>query len=339
MSDLPPDARTLERARRSGNLPQAPAALALAALAALALALAVAIPALHSALEHLVQHTWSALAQPPSLEDYGSHRVLRTLLPLLLAPFTAVLVAGVLRNRFYLGTPQVQRSWLRPQLPLLRPARLLATRASTMLVALTLLATSIAVLLDILPGLGALVGEPPARLAQRLARMTTRALWLTLGIAALAALAETLFRHLLWWRSLFRSHSQARREAREQSAPPELADARRRQARSALTAARLDPEDAIALVTDATTRTAVLLAWRPPEVDPPHLAAVGRGQRFDALLASCHANALPVLDDPPLARELARSVAAGHPLPERLYDPLAELFASHGVGVPDSSAP
>jgi flagellar biosynthesis protein len=74
------------------------------------------------------------------------------------------------------------------------------------------------------------------------------------------------------------------------------------------------------------SRVAVALRYRSAEDPAPRVAASGRGQVAERILATAHKHGLPVRNDPDLAAALA-ALDLGEVIPPSLYGVIAEVLA------------
>jgi flagellar biosynthetic protein FlhB len=75
------------------------------------------------------------------------------------------------------------------------------------------------------------------------------------------------------------------------------------------------------------THYAVALQYRPEEMDAPRIVAKGQRLIAQKIREVALEHGIPIVEDPPLAQALFKSVDIGQPIPEKLYRAVAEVLA------------
>jgi len=84
--------------------------------------------------------------------------------------------------------------------------------------------------------------------------------------------------------------------------------------------------DADVLITNPT-HFAVALQYQREAMKAPRLIAKGAGETAEKMKAVARRYGIPVLERPPLARQLFREVDIDAPIPEAVYEPIARIYA------------
>ncbi len=181
-------------------------------------------------------------------------------------------------------------------------------------------------LLPNLTSLAALVGVEPPALGGEIAQRALQIAWMAAGAYLLIAFADLLWQRRRLDKELRMDKEEIRREQKEESISPELrSKLRRRQqqmSRGRMMAAVLGADVVVA----NPTHFAVALRY---DGSRPAPVVVAKGQDLIALeirrVAKEHE--VPVVENPPLARSLFKTVALDAEIPEELYRAIAELLA------------
>lgn len=127
-------------------------------------------------------------------------------------------------------------------------------------------------------------------------------------------------------KSIRMSTQEVRMEHRQQELPPEVRGAiRRRQSENSRARMMADVPTADVVIMNPT-HFAVALRYDPAEAAP---TVVAKGQDLVALRIRDigRENGVEVVENPPLARQLYKQVEVGHPIPEELFQAVAEILA------------
>lgn len=133
-----------------------------------------------------------------------------------------------------------------------------------------------------------------------------------------------------WWeheKSLRMTRAELRRDLREDDGDPQIRR-RRQQLRRTVLAQGISAElpQADVVVTNPT-HFAVALRYDPRRMSAPRVVA--RGQRAIAreIIRLARVHGIEVIQNPPVARSLFAACALGEPVPQELYQVIAEIFA------------
>ena len=181
-------------------------------------------------------------------------------------------------------------------------------------------------LLPNLTSLAAMVGIEPPALGEEIAGRAATIAWLAAAAYLLIAVADVFWQRHRLDKQLRMDKEEVKREQKEESISPELRSAlRRRQtqmSRGRMMAAVLGADVVVA----NPTHFAAALKY---DGSRPAPVLVAKGQDLIALeirrVAEQHG--VPVVENPPLARTLFKTVALDAEIPEHLYRAIAELLA------------
>ena len=175
--------------------------------------------------------------------------------------------------------------------------------------------------------LGRLAGLPPSSLlAAAFAPLSraTGAVLVTFFLLAGLDLAVTRWR---FSNRMKTSHQEARREHREEEGDPLLRARRRRRHRDlAKGRASVEVPRADALVVNPT-HIAIAIRYRRAENKAPRVTAKGKGALAEHMRELARGNAIPIVEDIPLARLLYRRVKVGREVPVETYRAVAAILA------------
>lgn len=179
---------------------------------------------------------------------------------------------------------------------------------------------------DFLTLRGLLDATPPEQLARTLA-IVLRAGWRMLLAGAVLAGADLALTRFRFARRMRMSKEEIKREAREDEGDPSIKGKRRRRHRElARGRAALEVPRADALVVNPT-HVAVALRYRKDEGRAPRVTAKGKGALAEYMRELARENAVPIVQDVPLARLLYRKVKVGHEVPAGTYKAVASVLA------------
>jgi flagellar biosynthetic protein FlhB len=140
-------------------------------------------------------------------------------------------------------------------------------------------------------------------------------------------LADYLLERLSLERQLRMSRQEIREEAKQTEGHPMIRSRIRRLQRQMRRKRGLKDVKRATVVVTNPTEFAVALEYRPLEMAAP--VVVAKGRRLLALQIKREANwqGIPIIENPPLAQALYRSVEVGQAIPAKLYAAVAEILA------------
>jgi len=103
---------------------------------------------------------------------------------------------------------------------------------------------------------------------------------------------------------------------------------RRRRAHGALVRGSLRRLREASFVVVNPEHVAVALAYRPPEIAVPRVVVRARGEAALAVKRKARELALPIVEEPLLARALFAGAEEGAYVPRALYEPVARIVAA-----------
>lgn len=326
-----PSRRRLEEARREGRLPMGRDATLAGSLAAGAAALAALAPALRAGLARAV--TEAAQAGP------GAHFALLADLvrgPILagLAVCGAAAAGGALAAVVQTGggvwpelaLPDPARLWNADRVRLLRRDLWIDVGAATVKVVALAWAAWSAARVDFLT-LGAMLTAAPADQMERTFRIAGRIGFRLLFVSLLLAGADLALQRWRFNARMRMTREETRRELKEDEGDPLLRGRRRRRHRDlARGRAAVEVPRADALVVNPT-HVAVAIRYRRDEGRAPRVTAKGKGALAEHMRDLARRNAVPIVQDVPLARLLHRKVKVGAEIPASTYRAVAAVLA------------
>lgn len=160
----------------------------------------------------------------------------------------------------------------------------------------------------------------------------------SLGLGVCVALADALWIRWLRWRALMMTREEMLADQREAQPHPQIKQNLQQLAQSPQVspdptppaapppdpqrlAAIYDLERTVIAISDLNNHYCVCLSYAPPLIDPPH-----RAQQADThaatlvLLNELNLRQIPIIDEPPLLRQILSTTSPAHPIPEALYD-------------------
>jgi len=319
-----PTPQRLARARREGNVARSSELAANAAFAAAVLTTIAVLPALGaSARRALVLAAGGRIPPlPASLEI-----VAFALLPIASAAIAGTLAALVQGGGLHAVAPSFKPERCNPFEGLKRllsretPAR--AARA-TFAFALACAAMLPAIVAGALP---AIEGARWPIASGAVWSGCQRVAFVAAAVGALFAVAEFAAARRTWLRTLRMSFDERRREAKEQEGDPQ-ARGRRRALHRALSRGAVARVKEASFVLANPTHVAVALEYRPPEIPVPRVLLRAAGELALRVRETAERYGVPVVENPPLARELYRRSRNGEAIAAAHYVAVAEVVAA-----------
>ncbi|NNL67460.1 MAG: flagellar biosynthesis protein FlhB [Myxococcales bacterium] len=325
-------------ARKKGRVAQSRELQSVAVLGAALFALSTPLGAKLAASMLLgMRHAFAAAADPPaSLVDYKSF-LFGGLLPsaLALAPILALLaVTGALVQLVQTG-PLWSAQILAPRWDRIDPAQGVKRlfdpdRLFDLLKSLLKLGIVAAVMWWVLHGsVPELISLSRADLAsglQMAGRVCFQLAAALLALFAVLAPLDLLYQRMRYEQRLRMTRRELRDELRQREGDP-LQRSRARSLHRDLSRSRM-----IAAVADADvvvtnpTHFAVALRYQAEQAAPV-VVAKGRNKVAERIREAAREHDVPIVENPPLARLLARSVEVGREIPENLFQAVAEVLA------------
>lgn len=325
-------------ARKRGQVARSPEVNQTAVFAGGVIALAISGPHIFHALESIVSHGLAQVGQPSltskdGLGDVGRWAFMATLgalAPVLIATAVAGVLANVVQVR-----PKVTFRAIKPTFSkidprtgfkrLVSPHSLLETGKQLAKLAVIGGVTFFAVYPQ-LTSLGGLVGLPPSALPGKIGGIVLSIALRAIVPLTVIAVADLVVARRRLEKSLRMTKDEVKREHREQDLPPEVrGKLRQKQAEQARKRMLAEVPTADVVIVNPT-HYAVALRYdgtRPA----PEVVAKGVDHVAASIRRVATEHDVPILSNPPLARQLYADVEIGHMIPEQFYAAVAEVLA------------
>ena len=140
-------------------------------------------------------------------------------------------------------------------------------------------------------------------------------------------LFDYLLERLSFERQLRMSRQEIREEAKETEGQPLIRFRVRRLQRQMRKRRMLKDVARASVVVTNPTEYAVALEYRPEEMAAPMVVAKGRNLLAQRIKREANWHEIPIIENPPLAQALYRTVDVGQTIPAKLYAAVAEILA------------
>lgn len=140
-------------------------------------------------------------------------------------------------------------------------------------------------------------------------------------------LFDYLLERLNFERQLRMSRQEIREEAKETEGQPMVRSRVRRLQRQMRKRRMLKDVARASVVVTNPTEFAVALEYRPEEMPAPMVVAKGQNLLAQRIKREANWHGIPIIENPPLAQALYRSVEVGQAIPAKLYAAVAEILA------------
>ena len=168
---------------------------------------------------------------------------------------------------------------------------------------------------------------PPRTAAGRIFELAFGIAWKAGLVFAVWFLADYLLERLNFERQLRMSRQEIREEAKETEGQPLIRSRVRRLQRQMRKRRMLKDVARASVVVTNPTEYAVALEYRPEEMAAPMVVAKGRNLLAQRIKREAHWHGIPIIENPPLAQALYRTVDIGQAIPAKLYAAVAEILA------------
>jgi flagellar biosynthesis protein FlhB len=326
-----PSDRRLSRAFEEGKLPLGRDAVMLASMVAGSAALAMLGPAIRAGLVRAVAESVRALPRTPfSLLSGLTSGPALAALGVCAAAGLAGVAATVAQTRGgiwpHLALPDVSRLWAGGRLNLLRKDIWIDLAASAVKVAALAWVAWSALRADFLT-LPALLGASPSDQLAQTFRIIGRIGLRLLAVSLVIAGADFALQRWRFRSSMKMTREELKREGKEDEGDPSLKGRRRKRHRElARGRAVVEVPRADALVVNPT-HVAIAIRYRRDEGRAPRVTAKGKGALAEFMRDLARQNAVPIVQDVPLARLLYRKVKVGSEVPASTYKAVAAVLA------------
>jgi len=146
-------------------------------------------------------------------------------------------------------------------------------------------------------------------------------------VFAIWFLFDYLLERLSFERQLRMSRQEIREEAKETEGQPLIRSRVRRLQRQMRKRRMLKDVARASVVVTNPTEYAVALEYRPEEMAAPMVVAKGRNLLAQRIKREANWHGIPIIENPPLAQALYRTVDVGQAIPAKLYTAVAEILA------------
>jgi flagellar biosynthetic protein FlhB len=140
-------------------------------------------------------------------------------------------------------------------------------------------------------------------------------------------LVDYLLERVSFERQLRMSRQEIREEAKETEGHPMIRSRLRRLQRQMRRRRMLKEVARASVVITNPTEYAVALEYRPEEMAAPVVVAKGARLMAQRIKREANWHGIPIIENPPLAQALYRSVEVGQAIPAKLYAAVAEILA------------
>jgi flagellar biosynthetic protein FlhB len=149
------------------------------------------------------------------------------------------------------------------------------------------------------------------------------------GCAALILIAIADYAFELWRteKAMRMSRSEVKDEARQSEGDPHIRSRLRSLQMERARARMMEATATADVVVTNPEHLSVALAYKRAEMAAPTVVAKGRNVLAFRIREVAREHGVPIIENPPLARALYRSVKVGRSIPERFYKTVAELLA------------
>ncbi len=332
-----PTERRLERARKEGNFPVSREFVAgLQFLAAAALLIRFSgqwLEALKQIARGLLARAFDGDVGPAAVARLYQDAVLPALLPALVGGALVVLASvGVQLATTRMGlaaaklTPDFQRLN-----PLHRLRELPRQNLPQLMQALVLLPLfALAVWSVVRDRLAAWTALPLAGVEVSLAQVASTMkslLWKAAGLFLLLGAVDLARQRRRWRRDLRMSKQEIREELKDLEGNPQVRGRIRRLQRDLLRRRMMSQIPGATAVIVNPTHFAVAIRYRMESMAAPQVVAKGKNYLALRIRELAVKNQVPVIENPPLAQALYKSVEVGQEIPAHLYRAVAEILA------------
>lgn len=326
-----------QQARQKGQVLKSPDLSGALAFAAVLAVLHFMAPAIGRDLLAFTQRLWGTVpgdwssAEAMGLLTSTGKFAVRVALPLMLVAMVVGIGATVLQSGFVFSTQGLMPQWSRVN-PGQGFQRIFSTRSLVdLLKSLGKLAVVAFVAYSSVRGAAAsfptLMDMPPQAAAAVVGRWVDGLAWrVTLAFLVLAA-ADYFYQRWEYERSLRMSHEEIKQESKESEGDPHMKGLRRRRQREMANRRMLQEVPRATVVVANPEHFAVALRYTPEDMDAPIVLAKGQDFLAQRIKAMAREHGVPIVEDPPLARALYRTVQVGRVVPEEFFQAVAEVLA------------
>ncbi len=179
-----------------------------------------------------------------------------------------------------------------------------------------------------LPDLSQMTGNTPRQGIEMMGHIALKLGFRTCAVLVFFAAADYWFQRWQYYKKLRMSHQDMKDEMKQQEGDPILKQ-RMRSIQMEIARKRMmqDVPDADFILTNPT-HYACALRYDPLKDHAPMLVAKGQNHLAFKIREIAENASIPIIENPPLAREIYRKADVGHPIPAHLFRAVAEIMAS-----------
>ena len=152
-------------------------------------------------------------------------------------------------------------------------------------------------------------------------------LWKAAGLFLVFGAVDLFRQHRRYIRDLMMSKQEIREEAKESDGNPQVKSRIRRLQRDLLRRRMMSEVPKATAVIVNPTHFAVAIRYRPEAMAAPLVVAKGKNYLALRIRQMAIQNQVPIVENPPLAQSLYKSVDVGQEIPPTLYRAVAEVLA------------
>ena len=334
----PPSPRKLGDARKKGQVPKSrdlsAALILLAALATIAMTKDNIVLSMERLLLEYFRAGITVDLPAESLPYYG-FRFLAQMSMVLLPLFAVIMLMSLAANVAQVGvmfSPQV----LQPKMDRLNPIqgikrifslRSLFELAKNLLKVIIVAAAVYLVVKSRLPEMLLIYFKTPAQLIELIAEAMLIAAFTGGGAFLVVSLFDLMFQRYEHTKNLRMTKQEVKDEMKQTEGDPLVKSwLRRRQREIIVNAIRREVPRATVVITNPT-HLAVAIRYDEKEMSAPVVTAKGAGDLVQVMKRLARLNKVAVVENPPVARTLFKSVEVGQEIPMELYQAIAEIMA------------
>jgi flagellar biosynthetic protein FlhB len=145
--------------------------------------------------------------------------------------------------------------------------------------------------------------------------------------AILVAIIDTIITRRRHAKNMMMTKQEVKDERKQYEQKPEVKKAQSRKMRELLTNSLVAQMPKATVVITNPTRVAVAIQYDPSTMDAPKVIAKGMRLRAARIRELARTHGVPLVERPPLARSLYKSVSVGRSIPGELFEGVAEVLA------------
>jgi len=334
-----PTQKRRDDARKKGQIARRPELASVAGFLAALVMLRFTGGALAARAKHLFADTMSHAGEMKSLNAPGVHELLINafldLSALTLPIILAALAAGIATNFAQGGltlTPEALKTGWKKFNPLENLKRVfggnsLVELSKSFLKLGGIVAVCYGLFTHAIENAPTLVGSPAEKTLASIGQLAYDLAMRAGGVLALVALLDYGYGRYKHAKSLRMTKQEVKDEYRQQEGDPMVKGQRRRAARAYLQRRIAVEVPRADVVVTNPTHFAVALRYNKEKDAAPTVVAKGADFVAQRIREIARANSVAVVENPPLARTLYRTVEIGHVIPPELFRAVAELLA------------